>query len=472
MNYLPIFANLKFRRVLVVGGGEIALRKVILLLRAGAIITVIAHKICLRLLYFFKKNTIKWLKTEFTEEHLDQVFLVIAATNNKILNKNIFIASNKRCILVNTVDDPSKCSFIFPSIIDRSPIVIGISSGGFAPVLSRLIRERIESLLPMKLGMVANIAQKWRERVKNFFLFSSERRFFWERLFNGAFVGQILSGNIKNAINILNKEMRLPNVSRGEIILVGAGPGDSGLLTLRGLQVIQQADYVLYDTLVSKEILGLVRRDANCINVGKCSGGKGMLQRDINNLLVSLAKKGKKVVRLKGGDPFIFGRGGEELKNLKRYDISFQVVPGVTAAIGASAYAGIPLTHRTCSHGVIFITGNHTDNNLNKINWCHLAQSAVTVVIYMFKVNANKIYKKLIFYGFFKKTPVALIGQATTLNQKILIGTIEDIPYLALRITNPSILIIGKVVNLHKKLKWFNTIHLLDENKYKNVIEK
>ncbi|CAL4043564.1 siroheme synthase CysG [Buchnera aphidicola] len=456
MNYFPIFANLKSRRILIVGGGAVAARKVLLLLRTGAIITIIAYKICFELLSFFKKNKIKWLKTGFKEKYLDQVFLVIAATNDRSLNEEIFIASNKRCIFVNTVDDESKCSFIFPSIIDRSPIIIGISSGGFAPVLSRLLRERMESLLPIKLGVIANIAKTIREKVKKKFILSSERRFFWERLFNGSFSGQILSGNINNAINILNKEIMTPQVSIGEIILVGAGPGDAGLLTLKGLQVIQQADYILYDFLVSKEILELVRRDAHCVYVGKSSGIKGMSQQDINELLISLAKKGKKVVRLKGGDPFIFGRGGEELMFLKKYSIPFQVVPGITAAIGAAAYSGIPLTHRSYAHSVIFITGNRTNNKLDIINWSQLATSASTIVIYMFKANVDEIYKKLIIYGFFKKTPVAVIEQATTLNQKILIGTIANLPNLSLRVSYPSILIIGEVVKLHKKLKWFN----------------
>ena len=455
MNYFPIFANLKSRHVLIVGGGEIAARKVLLLLRTGAIITVIAYKICWELLSFLKKNEIKWLKTGFKENYLDQVFLVIAATNNKSLNRDIFIASNKRCIFVNTVDDESKCSFIFPSIIDRSPIIIGISSGGTAPVLSRLLRERIESLLPIKLGMVADIARQWREKVKKKFRLLSDRRFFWERLFNGRFSGQILNGNINNAINILNTEISQPNLSKGEIILVGAGPGDSGLLTLKGLQVIQQADYVLYDALVSKDILELVRRDANCICVGKRSRRTGILQKDINELLISLAKKGKKVVRLKGGDPFIFGRGGEELEIIKKHGIAFQVVPGITAAIGASAYSGIPLTHRTYAHSVVFITGNHANNKLNKIDWSRLAISNSTIVLYMFTMNIDEIYKTLILNGFLKNTPVALIAQATTLNQKILIGTIKTIPDLSLRITTPSVLIIGEVVKLHTKLRWF-----------------
>jgi len=461
VNYFPIFVNLKSRHVLIVGGGDIAVRKVILLLRTGAIITIIAYEICSKLLSFLKKNKIQWLKTGFKEKYLDQVFLVIAATNNKNLNRDIFMASNKRCILVNTVDDELKCSFIFPSIIDRSPIIIGISSGGTAPVLSRLLRERIESLLPIKLGMVATVAKKWREKIKLKFSLLSDRRFFWERLFNGRFPGQILSGNINSAINILNTEISQPNLSKGEIILVGAGPGDSGLLTLKGLQVIQQADYILYDSLVSKDILELVRRDANCICVGKRSGRTGMIQKEINKLLISLAKKGKKVVRLKGGDPFIFGRGGEELEIIKKHGISFQVVPGITAAVGASAYSGIPLTHRTYAHSVVFITGNHANDKLNKIDWSQLAISNSTIVLYMFKENIDKIYKTLILHKFLTSTPVALIEQATTLNQKILIGTIKNIPDLSLRITTPSVLIIGEVVKLHKKLRWFNSINIV-----------
>jgi len=459
VNYFPIFLNLKHKSILVVGGGSVAARKVALLIRTEANIKIIADKICLELLSMLKINKIQLINSKFHENHLEHVFLVIAATNNKKINQYIFQTANKKCIFVNSVDDEYNCSFIFPSIIDRSPIIIGISSGGTAPVLSRLLRKRIESLLPMKIGIVANLAKKWRDIVKKFFLNIAERRLFWENLFNSSFVNQVLNGNIKYAVKILKKQMLNTSKSTGEIILVGAGPGDSGLLTLRGLQVIQQADVILYDSLVSKDILELVRRDAQCICVGKRVNNKIMSQNDINNLLISFFKLGKKVVRLKGGDAFIFGRGGEELEILQKHGINFQVVPGVTSAIGASAYSGIPLTHRDYSQGVLFITGNNDKKNYDMINWSNIANFSNTIVIYMFKTCAKDIFDKLILYGCEKNTPIALIGSATTFNQEVLIGTLEKLPILSLCIHSPAILIIGKVVNLHKKLKWFKSFN-------------
>lgn len=459
MNYFPIFVNLQYKSILVVGGGSVAARKIALLIRTKAIINIVAEKVCLELLSIIKTNNIKLIKSKFHKNHLENVFLVITATNDKTLNRYIFQAASKKCIFVNSVDDEYNCSFIFPSIIDRSPIIIGISTGGTAPVLSRLIRQKIEALLPMKLGLVAKLAKKWRNIIKKCFLKISDRRFFWESLFNGSFINQVLNGNIKLAIKILKQQiLQLPQ-SLGEIILVGAGPGDSGLLTLRGLQVIQQADIVLYDSLVSKEILNLIRRDAKCICVGKRAQDKNISQNDINQMLISFCKLGKKVVRLKGGDSFIFGRGGEELEFLKKHGINFQVVPGITSAIGASAYSGIPLTHRNYSHGVLFITGNNDQKNYDMIDWSTIANCSSTIVIYMFKTYSKDIYNKLILYGCEKKTPIALISEATTFNQKVLIGTLENLPTFASYVQAPTVLIIGKVVNLHKKLKWFKVFN-------------
>ena len=358
MDYLPLFADLAGRPVLVVGGGDIAARKIELLRRAGARIQIASRELCPELQALLDEQQLEWLATSFEPAQLDKVFLVIAATDDNALNAQVYDEANARHKLVNVVDDQPKCSFIFPSIVDRSPLVVAISSSGTAPVLARMLREKLETLLPSHLGQMAELAGQWRDKVKARFSRMSDRRRYWERIFNGRFASQMATGDVTAAKQTLDSELGDQPPRQGEIILVGAGPGDSGLLTLRGLQVIQLADVVLYDHLVSDEVLDLVRRDADRICVGKRASAHLLPQDEINQLMVQLAQKGKRVVRLKGGDPFIFGRGGEELQAAQQAGIPFQVVPGVTAAAGATAYAGIPLTHRDYAQSVLFITGH------------------------------------------------------------------------------------------------------------------
>lgn len=457
MDYLPVFLDLKNKYVLVVGAGEVAFNKIKLLLCAKAVVNIVAKDICseIRSLLFEKK--VSWISNEFQISYLKNIFLVIAATSNTKLNEKIFKKCNKLKILINVVDDQSKCSFIFPSIIDRSPLIVALSSSGTAPVLLRLLRKKIESILPMRLGDVARIAGKWRSIVKNHFSNFLERKYFWEKLFNSIFVQYVLNGKEKKAISILKKIIKEPSRLIGEIILVGAGPGNSDLLTLRALQVMQEADVVLYDNLVSQEILNLVRRDAKCIYVGKRAGLKSITQDEIIKLLIFLAKQGKKVVRLKGGDSFIFGRGGEELEAAKNANINFQVVPGITAGIGLSAYSGIPLTHRDYAQGVIFITGCKCINNTSN-NWSVLCDSSYTLVVYMGSLNALEISEKLILHGRLKSTPIAIISNGTTINQKVIIGRLDEIDKIFKLSASPSLLIIGQVVLLHKKLAWFKKL--------------
>jgi len=461
VNYLPLFLDLQSKPILVVGAGEVAFNKIILLLRAKAIVNIIAREVSSEIKYLINKKKVNWIAKEFDLSYLNRIFLVIAATNDKNLNKYIFKSCNKRYLFVNTVDDKTKCSFIFPSIIDRSPIVVACSSGGTAPVLLRFLREKIESILPMKIGNVAKLAGKWRVIVKKKIVHPIARRNFWERLFKSIFVQHILNGKKKEAIGILKKNINSNNILIGEIILVGAGPGDSGLLTLRGLQILQEADVVLHDYLISQDVLDLIRRDAKRICVGKRCGFKTITQDKIIQLLILLARKGKKVVRLKGGDPFIFGRGGEEIEAIKKAGINFQVVPGITSGIGVAAYAGIPLTHRKYSQGVIFITG-HKSNDGFLNNWSILSDSSYTLVIYMGTLQALEISKKLIFFGRLKSTPVAIISQGTTFNQKVIISSLDQIDKIIKSFITPSLLIIGDVVSLHKKLSWFqNEKHML-----------
>lgn len=464
MNYLPLFIDLKSKNVLVIGAGEVAFNKIKLLLRAKAKVNVIAKELCLEVKLLLCQKKIHWLSKTFDLIYLNKIFLVISATNDIKLNEYIFKKCSERCLLVNIVDDKLKCSFIFPSIIDRSPIIVAISSGGSAPVLLRLLREKIEAILPMKLGDVAKIAGKWRSAIKQHFSNFLERRRFWEKLFKSLFVEHILNGKKEQAINILKENMHGNNLLTGEIILVGAGPGDSGLLTLRGLQILQQADVVLYDYLVSEDVLDLIRRDAKRICVGKRAGLKNITQNKIIKLLIFLARQGKKVVRLKGGDPFIFGRGSEEIEAAKKAGIDFQVIPGITSAIGISAYTGIPLTHRKYSQGVIFITGHKCiDGFVN--NWSILCDSSYTLVVYMGTFQAAYIAEKLIKMGRSKLTPIAIIGQGTTVHQKVIIGCLSEIEKIIQFTITPSLLIIGDVVRLHKKLAWFQNENILNNIK-------
>ncbi|VFP80716.1 siroheme synthase CysG [Candidatus Erwinia haradaeae] len=454
MDYLPIFANLRQKPVLVVGGGQIAARKIQLLNQAGANVRVVSCKLSKTLLDMLAMNHLQWIAKIYHPNQLAQVFLVIAATDDSQLNSRIYQDATDRYLLANVVDELPNCSFIFPSIIDRSPVVIAISSGGTAPVLSRLLREKIESLLPAHIGQMAKIANQWRSKVKARFYILSDRRHFWDKAFNGLFSSHIASGNIDEAKRVLDRQLGDINASLGEIILVGAGPGSSGLLTLRGLQAMQLADVLLYDYLVSDEILNLGRRDAERICVGKRANSHSISQKDINHMLVTLAKQGKRVVRLKGGDPFIFGRGGEELQAAASAGIPFQVVPGVTAAIGVTAYAGIPLTHRDYAQSVLFVTGHCRDNGA-VIDWSTLSHSDQTLVIYMGSITADKISHQLIRHGRDLKTPVAVISRGTHQDQQVKTGTLQNLFELTRHTSAPTLLVIGAVVNLHQQLAWY-----------------
>lgn len=458
MDYLPIFADLKQRPVLVVGGGDVAARKVSLLQRAGAEIRIVAQSLSPELEQQRQQGRVLWLGKTFDPQQLDDVFLAIAATDDNALNAAVFAEADKRRVLANVVDDQPRCSFIFPSIIDRSPLVVAVSSSGQAPVLARLLREKLEALLPASLGLMAQVAGRWRGQVKQRLASIGERRRFWENTFGGRFATLVANGQTAQAERQLEQDLHRfaagDEGTQGEIALVGAGPGDVGLLTLRGLQVMQQADVVLYDHLVSGEILDLVRRDAERICVGKRAGAHSVIQEETNRLLVELAQQGKRVVRLKGGDPFIFGRGGEELQVAAAAGIPFQVVPGVTAAAGATAYAGIPLTHRDHAQSVTFITG-HCRPDGDGLDWADLARARQTLAIYMGTMKAADISQRLIAHGRDAATPVAVISRGTRADQQVQIGTLEQLEDLAQRAPLPALLVIGEVVELHHQIAWF-----------------
>ena len=350
MDYLPIFAKLDSLPCLVIGGGDVAWRKIRMLKKAGANVSIVAFDLVPSIQAAVEKGDLVWRKEAFIPEHLNGMFLVIAATDDPLINESVLKAGNARQIFVNVVDDTSKSSFIVPSIVDRNPLLIAISSSGHAPVLARLLREKFESLIPSHFGRLAKLAGAFRQTLKSKMIPHSGRRKFWETAFNGRFNTLVAQGDEKGAnaeLERLSEDHAQGSFSlQGEVALIGAGPGSAGLLTLRGLQLMQEADVVLYDALVSDEILELCRRDASLICVGKRAASHSVSQNSINEQLVTLAREGKRVVRLKGGDPFMFGRGGEELQALKKCGIPFQVVPGITAGLGGCAYAGIPLTHQ------------------------------------------------------------------------------------------------------------------------------
>ena len=462
MEYFPVFVHLKEQDCLVVGAGEIAARKIDLLVRAGAKITVIASKISAAVSDLQTTHKLTILQKSFAPDDLRGFRLVVSATDNVETNKLVAKIADEQNIFVNVVDNPELCSFIFPAIIDRSPIVAAVSSGGAAPVLARLLRAKIESIIPPAYGRLARLAEKFRIDVKKQIKEPAQRRIFWENIFQGSVAELVFSGNEQGAEQQLQQALskQKDSVSSGEVYLIGAGPGAPDLLTFRALRLMQQADVVVYDHLVSPEILDLARRDSGKIYVGKQRKKHTLSQESINTLLADLAKAGKRVVRLKGGDPFIFGRGGEEIETLMQQGINFQVVPGITAASGCASYAGIPLTHRDHAQSCTFVTGHLKDNSIN-LNWTQLAAPNQTIVIYMGLVGLEKICQSLIAHGSPKDLPIALVQQGTTPNQRVITGTLETLPVIisSLNIKPPTLIIIGTVVTLHDKLNWFHGSH-------------
>ncbi len=461
MDYLPIFLRLTDQPALVVGGGSVAARKVSLLLQANAHVTVVSPNLDDSLTSLKAGNEIEHISGHYQDDMVKHYQLVIAATDNAAVNETIYAQAKSYNIPVNVVDHPALCSFIMPSIVDRSPIVLAISTGGSSPVLARMIRSRLEALIPASYGRLAELARNYRAAVKAKFADVEHRRKFWEKTLEGKVSELIFSGRDNEAEQILQAAIESSDESEldepGEVYLVGAGPGDPDLLTFRALRLMQRADVVLYDRLVSGEIVAMVRRDAEKIYVGKEKANHAVPQGDINKLLVRLAKQGKRVLRLKGGDPFIFGRGGEEIKDLFHEGISFQVVPGVTAAAGCAAYAGIPLTHREFSQSVSFVTGHLKDGTFD-LNWNMLSQPRQTVVIYMGLTGLEIIAEKLIEHGVSADMPAALIQQGTTRNQRVIAATLSTLhkEVQAEQVVAPTLVIIGEVVTLQEQLKWFD----------------
>ncbi|RMM45949.1 Siroheme synthase [Pseudomonas syringae pv. aptata] len=457
MEFLPLFHNLRGSRVLVVGGGEIALRKSRLIADAGAVLRVVAPEVEAQLSELVVQSGGEMILRGYSECDLDGCVLIIAATDDEPLNAQVSRDARLRCVPVNVVDAPALCTVIFPAIVDRSPLVIAVSSGGDAPVLARLIRAKLETWIPSSYGQLAGLAARFRNQVKGLFPNVQQRRAFWEDVFQGAIADRQLAGQGAEAERMLIAKIAgEPPSETGEVYLVGAGPGDPDLLTFRALRLMQQADVVLYDRLVAPTILDLCRRDAERVYVGKRRAEHAVPQEQINQQLVALAKQGKRVVRLKGGDPFIFGRGGEEIEELAAHGIPFQVVPGITAASGCAAYAGIPLTHRDHAQSVRFITG-HLKNGTTDLPWSDLVAPAQTLVFYMGLIGLPVICEQLIQHGRSADTPAALVEQGTTVNQRVFTGTLANLPQLVAEhdVHAPTLVIIGEVVKLREKLAWF-----------------
>ncbi|MDB2594096.1 siroheme synthase CysG [Porticoccaceae bacterium] len=479
MDYLPLFHNLRGRRVLVIGGGEIALRKVRLVQEASALITIVAKDFCPDLLEMDARDTadgcngLELISAAYQHQHLLQhpdTVMVIAATNDRDLNRLVSEHAQAAHMLANVVDDPSFSTVIFPSIVDRSPIQVAISSGGDAPVLVRLLRTRFESLLPAGMAKLGALAGSFRERVKTKFASGADRKAFWEDVFYGPIAEQAYANNLDEAERLLvDKLASTDSFKTGEVYLVGGGPGDPDLLTFKALRLMQQADIVLYDRLVSKEVLNLVRRDATRIYVGKTAGDHPVTQDNINQKLVDYALKGNRVVRLKGGDPFIFGRGGEEIETLAEQGIPFQVVPGITAASGCASYAGIPLTHRDHAQSVRFIAG-HLRSGKMDLNWPELVQPNQTLVFYMGLNGMETICQQLKDHGLNPTTPAALIEKGTSDRQQVFVGDLDTLPGIVREAgaKAPTLIIVGSVVSLHNKLAWFSN----SGSKLEGVINK
>jgi len=443
----------------VVGGGAIALRKARLLASAGARVVVVAPEVQAALAALAESSGGAVERRLYRSSDLDDTALVIAATDAIDVNIRVSQDAQARHLPVNVVDNPDLCSVILPSIIDRSPVMIAIGSGGQSPVLVRQLRAKLESTIPMAFGRLAALVGRFRARVAQRFGDLEERRHFWEQLLEGPIAEMVLAGHEQRAEQALLEKLAdaAPIASIGEVYLVGAGPGDPDLLTFKALRLMQKADVVLYDRLVAPEIVDLARRDAERIYVGKARAAHAVPQGDINQLLVELASQGKKVLRLKGGDPFIFGRGGEEIATLAQHGIPFQVVPGITAASGCAAYAGIPLTHRDYAQSVRFVTG-HLQNGTTDLPWAELVHGNQTVVFYMGLVGLPEICTQLIAHGRAALTPVALIEKGTTRQQRVITGTLSDLPaqVAGADIKAPTLIIVGEVVNLHRQLAWFD----------------
>jgi len=461
MDHLPIFLNMPGARALVVGDGTIAARKADLLLRAGCELTVLAPALGAELSTLAEAFEFEHKTGELAAEDLNGCVLVFGCSADDAINQELYELATRAGILVNVSDRTESCSFIMPAVVDRSPLLIAISSGGSSPLLVRMLKARFETTIPAAYGRLAEFAGSYRERIKALIPNLTRRRRFWESMISGPVAEHLFSGQPEQAGRLMDSLLEQAKFAgdtppAGEVYLVGTGPGDPDLLTFRALRLMQQADVVLYDRLIGDGILNLVRRDAERIYVGKLPQQHTVPQEEIGNMLIRLAREGKRVLRLKGGDPFVFGRGGEEIEALSEHGITFQVIPGVTAAVGCASYAGIPLTHRHHAQACIFVTG-HEKNGELRLNWDSLIQPRQTVVVYMGLSSLGAITNGFISHGADSATPAAIIENGTREGQRVVTGTLESLPGKTAQagIKSPALVIVGSVVKLREKLSWF-----------------
>jgi uroporphyrin-III C-methyltransferase / precorrin-2 dehydrogenase / sirohydrochlorin ferrochelatase len=457
MKLYPLFADLSHRAVLVVGGGAVAERKIAGLLGAQAQVTVNAPTLTPQLQRWAAEGRIAHRRDAFQESWLDRVWLVVAATSDVELNRVIATFAGLRRIFVNVVDDAALSSFHVPAVVDRVPLIIAISSGGEAPMLARLLRERLETLLDHSLGALATLAARLRRRIRLRHPDLAARRRFYESLFTGPVATLLRQGRPEEARQAAEQALATVSAaSTGSVVLVGAGPGDPGLLTLRALRALNEADVILHDRLVSAEVLDLARRDAERIEVGKQAGHHHTTQDGIHALLLQHAQAGRRVVRLKGGDPFVFGRGGEELEFLRDHGIPYEVVPGITAAVACAAYAGVPLTHRDHAQSVRFVTA-HCQSSRDTLDWAALAQERQTLAVYMGVAELGELRARLIERGRAPSTPFALIENGSRPEQRVITGTLANLAERAAfhAVRSPALLILGEVAALATSLAWF-----------------
>ena len=458
MDHLPIFVEPEGRRCLVVGGGAVAERKVRELIEAGAVVTVVSPMVTAGLEQLADAGKLHLQPEIFQETQLGECWLVVAATADRELNTRIASAAESQQRFCNVVDDAELCSFVMPAVVRRSPITVAVSSSGRSPVLARWVKGLIESLLPARLGSLASLAGRWRQRVRESITNVDERRRFWEALLTGPVPEQCYSGAEQQAEAAIEQALADWHANdahkTGEAYLVGAGPGSADLITLRGRQLLSQAEVVLYDRLVGAEVLEFARRDAELISVGKQPGQPSITQEQINRLLVQLVSRGKRVCRLKGGDPMTFGRGGEELEALAAAGLPFQIVPGISAVTGCAAYAGIPLTLRGVARSVLLTTGHVEDSG--HFDLAPL-QPDQTLALYMGVAQYGEIAERLMDQGTDPATPVAVIERGTTDTQRVISTVLGELREAALEldIKPPALLLIGETTELAERYAWF-----------------
>lgn len=461
MDHLPIFLDIKGKRTLVVGNGTVAARKADLLLRSGSDLTVVAPELGEELSRLAESYDFRHQAHELSAKDLAGCVIAFGCSEDDSINRGLRDLAAAAGVMVNVPDTTDSCDFIMPAVVDRNPLLIAISSGGSSPLLVRMLKSRFETTIPAAYGHLAEFAGSYRDRIKNLIPNATRRRRFWETMVSGSVAEHLFSNQLEQASSLMETQLSEASVAgdkppAGEVYLVGTGPGDPDLLTFRALRLMQQADVVLYDRLIGDGIMNLVRRDAERIYVGKLKNNHTMSQQEIGQMLIKLAQKGKRVLRLKGGDPFMFGRGGEEIEALSENNIAFQVIPGITAANGCAAYAGIPLTHRDHAQACVFVTGHEKDGQLN-LNWESLIQPRQTVVLYMGLSSLEAITSGFMENGADPATPAAVIENGTRVGQRVITGTLKSLLEKTneAEVTSPALIIIGSVVTLRDKLSWF-----------------